>query len=350
METETFQKWYYEKFFKKDRLDYPFGVFIRDIMNDLVPEALFRNRMGFDDKAPTSAVKEVKYYLLNTPSYILKQKIYLDNNEEELKSFSALMSRIPTANPNPLIYYGQISNQTTQVTSPLFSNLGVSEFKFNEESDAAKGIPHIKIGADGGFFKKINFMAHDFSKIRTALAMESLADKGSKYFFFYYQLSIESIGTNMFNYDSVVCVPSNPLGIDTEENDTGIAGYYKVIDIQDNINKNGLYTSTSKADWVFNPRYLNREKEKAVLSPGTSIIIKDSLDVGINSPKNYIFQLLENDINSIINMQAESAQVEENKNVAKKDAEKEKEPEKMNYDREERFKNPTLAPKKDTKK
>ena len=34
--------------------------------------------MGFDDKAPTSAVKEVKYYLLDTPSEKLKQNQLLN--------------------------------------------------------------------------------------------------------------------------------------------------------------------------------------------------------------------------------------------------------------------------------
>lgn len=344
IETEIFQKWYYEKFFKKDRIDYPFGVFLRDIMTDLVPEALYRNRPGFDDRSPTSAVKEVQYYLLNEPGEKLKIKLYQQNNNDDLKELSTMLSRIPTSNPKPLIYFGQINNQTTQVPSPLFSNLGVSEFKFNEEEDAKKGIPHIKIGADGGFFTKVGFMAQDFSKIRTAMALESLADKASRYFFFYYQLSIESMGTNMFNYDSVVCVPSNPLGGDSQENDTGIAGYYKVINISDSIDANNNYISTSKADWVFNPRYLDREKDKLVKAPSSEMIIKDRVDCSINDPRNYVAELLENDVNTIINNQAQNMPDQEKKDNAKKD--KEKKPEKidMKIDKEEKF-DKTPSPK-----
>lgn len=345
IETETFQKWYYEKFFRKDRLDYPFGVFIRDIMLDLVPEALHRNRTGFDDRSPTSAVKEVQYYLLDEPSEKLKQYVYIRNNLDDLKELSKMLSRIPTSNPKPIIYFGQINNQTTQVPSPLFSNLGVSEFKFNEEEDAKKGIPHIKIGADGGFFTKVGFSAQDFSKIRTAMALESLADKASRYFFFYYQLSIESMGTNMFNYDSVVCVPSNPLGGDSQENDTGVAGYYKVINISDNIDANNYYTSTSRADWVFNPKYADREKDKMVKAPSSDMIIKDRVDCSINDPKNYIEEVLENDVNTIINAQAQNMPQQDKKEEAKKDNEKKPEKIEMKVDKEEKFGTKTPTPK-----
>lgn len=346
IEVDTFQRWYHDKFFKKDRLDYPFGVFVRDVMNDLVPEALFRNRTGFDDKSPTSAVKEVKYYLLSEPNDKLKLKLYLNNDDEDLKELSSLLSRTPTSNPKPLIYFGQINNQTTQVTSPLFSNLGVSEFNFNEEQDAAKGIPHIKIGADGGFFSRVDFQAQDFTKIRTAMALESLADKASRYFFFYYQIGIESMGTNMFNYDSVVCIPSNPLGIDTEENDVGIAGYYKITGISDRfIGQTNSYTSNSRGDWVFNPKYLNREKQKINKAPVTNMIIRDKLDISVNSPINYVFELLENDVTSIINNQANNLQKTNKKSNAKKEK-KPKEPEKMRVDREEKIKSPTISPKK----
>ena len=225
IEAETFQKWYYSKFFKKDKLEYSFGAFISDIITDLVPEALYRNRVGFDDKAPTSAIKQIQYYLKEEIPDDLKKNIYLNYDKNELKKFSNILDKNPTSKPKPLIYYGQVNNQTTQITSPLFSNLGVSEFKFNEIQDSRKGIPHIKIGADGGIFTNVSFNAQDFSKIRTALAMEALADQASRYFLFYYQLDITMLGNNLFGYDSVVCVPSNPLGIDTEENDPGIAGY-----------------------------------------------------------------------------------------------------------------------------
>ena len=54
VESTTFQKWYYNKFFQKDRIDYPFGSFISDIMEDLVPQATYKNKVGFDSRAPIS--------------------------------------------------------------------------------------------------------------------------------------------------------------------------------------------------------------------------------------------------------------------------------------------------------
>ena len=46
---------------------------------------------------------------------------------------------------------------------------------------------HVKIGADGGIVTKVDFQAQDFKLIRSALAFDALADKSSRYFFFYYQ-------------------------------------------------------------------------------------------------------------------------------------------------------------------
>lgn len=345
VEAETFQKWYYKKFFKKDRLEYSFGAFMTDIITDLVPEALYRNRVGFDDKAPTSAVKQTQYYLKENIPQDLKRKLYLDYDKNDLRKLSSILDRNPASKPRPIIYYGQINNQSTQVTSPIFSNLGVSEFKFNEMQDAAKGIPHIKIGADGGIFTSVDFNAQDFSKIRTALAMEALADKASRYFFFYYQLNITMLGNNMFNYDSVVCVPSNPLGIDSEENDPGIAGYYKVKSLSDSLDANNSYTTTARADWAFNPRNNDREKDKPIAAPVADITITDYVDVSINDPQRYLIELLENNPDVIINSQLQKMQIPSDnpKEQAKKDAvEPQKTP--KNIDLSEKL--PTKTPNK----
>lgn len=324
IEVGVFQKWYYEKVLKKDRLEYAFGSFMMDIMTDLVPEALYRNRVGFDDKAPTTALKEVQYYLKSSPSEDLIRDIYIQNDLNRLKEFTNLLVRnAPLKKIKPLIYYGQLNNQTTQVPSPLFANLGISEFKLNEIEDAAKGIPHIKIGADGGFFTSVSFNKTDFPLIRTALTLESLADKASRYFFAYYQLTINMMGTNMFNYDSVVCVPANPLGINTEENDIGIVGYYKVKSTTDSLDSDNNYTTTAIADWVFNPRQQNREKQKDSSGPYSDRVITDKISLAITNPENYVIEFLENDPNTIIALQAQKMQPPKKK--TKEEAKKEKE-------------------------
>ena len=319
IETSVFQKWYYNKFYKKDRLEYAFGTFINDMITDLVPEALYRNRVGFDDKAPTSAIKQNQFYLKQTIEDELRHNLYMNDDINNLKLFSKFISKNPTDNAKPLIYLGQLNNISTQVASPIFSNYGNSEFNFNELQDSQKGISHIKVGSDGGLLTSINFNATDFSKIRTALAMESLADKASRYFFFYYKLNLEMLGNNMFAYDSVVCVPSNPLGIDTEQNDIGIAGYYKIVDTTDSLDANNNYTTTAQADWVYNPRNDNREKQKISSAPIAKMRIVDTVSAKATDPINYIQELIENDVNTVINSQLQNM-----KNIQKKTSEKAK--------------------------
>lgn len=303
VETGVFQKWYYNSYYKKDKLEYSFGTFIQDLAKELMPEILYRNRVGFDDKAPISAVKLNQYYLKGKVSKDIRNSVYLDDNIENLKSLSNLISKRPSENLSPLIYVGQLTNLTTQIGSPLFSKYGNVYFNFNEQQDAERGIMHIKVGADGGMLTGVGFNAQDFQKIRTALALESLADKASRYFFFYYSISLEMLGNNMFNYDSVVCVPSTPLGIDTEENDIGIAGYYKVKETRDSISESGEYRTSAQADWIYNPKNSSREKQKITSAPTRKGRIGDSLPESVTNPINYIIEFLENDPSTIINSQ-----------------------------------------------
>lgn len=343
VETGVFQKWYYNKIYKKDRLEYSFGAFVAEIMLDLVPEVLYRNRVGFDDKAPTTAVRRTEYYLTRPVPLQLKNKLYLNGDEADLKELSKHISKNPTNKPQPLLYFGQVANKTTTIPSPLFSKYGNSKFDFNELNDASKGILHVKIGADGGIVENVNFSAQDFSRIRSALAFESLANNQSRYFFFYYKLNMEMLGNNAFSYDSVVCVPSNPLGIDSEINDPGIAGYYKVTKSRDILDVYGNWRTNVDADWFYNPKNETREKNKSDINPVSFVpTITDELPASVNDPINYFVELLENDALSVINAQAQNVNKpdKKDKEKAKKDKQKPEKPTNK-LDKEEKMSNKT---------
>jgi len=319
VESGVFQKWYYNKFYKKDKLEYSFNSFMTDIINDLVPEVLYRNRVGFDDKAPTTAVKQTQFYLKGQVSDQLKNDLRIKGDTTDLKKLSELLSKNPTNKPLPVIYYGQLTNKTTQIASPIFSSGGISEFSFNEIQDSRKGILHIKVGSDGGMMTSIDFKQMDLKYIRSALAAEALTDKASRYFLALYQLGINMMGNNIFSYDSVVCVPSNPLGIDSEVYDPGIAGYYKVKETNDSFDATNKYTTTATADWTFSPKLDDREKTKTSAEPIASVKITDSIPASVNDPINYVIELIENDAMAIIN-----AELQKLKKPEKKTAEKAK--------------------------
>jgi hypothetical protein len=325
IETTTFQTWFYEKYFKTDMLDYNFGRFIQDILDDLVPEASFRNPVGFSDGSPFSLVSRVDGYIKGPVSIDLKRQLYLNKSDEELGMFTKYLERFPTSNgSNPILYYGQLTNPTSQISSPTFSNLGVEEFSYNEFKDAEKGIPHIKIGSDGGFYTELGFEAQDFSKVRSAYMLEALANKASRYFQFQYSLNLTTIGNNLFEASSVICVPSNPLGISSDTHDPGISGYYKVISTSDSISADLMYLTKARCNHVFDPNSRQLDKKRPKENPTSREWINDSVPLRETDPILYIGQLLDNDINAIINLEAEKASVP--KKIVKEKAEKNRTP------------------------
>lgn len=287
VETQTFQTWYYEHCISKNRGEYSYGAFISDIVNDLIPRILFRNSVINTNSA--SSIKLKNYFLdKDGVSEQLKKDVYLTDNIDKLKEFCKKLSlNVGSNNPNSLIYVAQINSVSSNAQAPYMSN-NLKNFKYDETKDNSRGIIHIKLGADGGIVKNANFSATDNSRIRSAYAFEALANNASKVLLYYYQMNIDLLGNNVFDYDSFVCVPLNALGLESSESDPGLAGYYKVLSTDDRIDSNLSYNSSANCTWQFS---VEIDKNKSAVDTGNlsdNNKIKDYIEASTNDPLNYI--------------------------------------------------------------
>lgn len=301
VETQTFQTWYYEHCISKNRGEYSYGAFVTDIFNDLVPRVLFRNNV-LNTNSPSSI--KLKNYFLDRDgiSEQIKKDIYLTDNVDKLREFCKKLSiNVGPNNPISLIYASQINSVSSNAQTPFMSN-NLKNFRYDEIKDNSRGIMHIKFGADGGIVKNASFSATDNSRIRSAYAYESLANNASKVLLYYYQMSIDLLGNNVFDYDSFVCVPLNALGLESSENDPGLAGYYKVLSTQDRIESNLTYNSSATCTWQFS---VEVDKNKSATDTGDlndNNKVKDFIEASTNDPINYV----RNQISVVVEQQTTS--------------------------------------------
>ena len=148
-------------------------------------------------------------------------------------------------------------NQSNQNTSHYLKRV-TARTNFNEDKDIAEGIPHVKIGADDGLLKTVNFSANDFPGLRTALWAQNLTDSAENLLRYYYSVNVSTVGNNIFFKGGFFGIPPNLLGIENDEFDPGISGYYVIQTVSDSLSL-GDYTTSIYGTWQSNPR-LNQGK------------------------------------------------------------------------------------------
>lgn len=285
VERDTFQSWFYENCISKDMKSYSFGAFVTDIINDLIPRITYRNQIL---NTKSSSVIKVKYLNFN-PNFTDEQKrdLYQKDNIDNLLEFGRHLSAAPDSlHTNKIIYISEQNSISSNEQSPSMKN-NPGNFIYDEAEDSKNGILHIKPGADSGLLKSVSFSAHDNSKIRSAYAIEALANSASRILLFYYSMNLSMIGNNVFEYDNFVCVPLNALGLESSDSDPGIAGYYKVLGTNDTIDNSLNYNTTADCVWVRSPK-VNKYQNLFTIKIDEIEKIKDNLRLETNTFEKYI--------------------------------------------------------------
>ena len=265
VELSYFQKWYYENYTRKGRLVYTFGEFVTDITKIMIPDILENNSVGLFGKKRIGTIERINYLTTMKPSEKstkeLFKNIYYTNSKDSLKKLSSSVNRTSetktTKNLLSYIHYSLVRNPSNQNTSPYLKRV-TAKTNFNEDQDVAQGIPHVKVGADDGLLKNISFTATDFPGLRMALWAENLTDSAENLLRYYYSANVETIGNNVFFKGGFFGIPPNLLGIENDEFDPGISGYYTIQKVNDSLSL-GNYTTQVYGTWVTNPR-LNQGK------------------------------------------------------------------------------------------
>ena len=260
IELSYFQKWYYENYTRKGRLIYTFGEFVTDITKTMIPDILENNGIGLFGKKRVGTIERINYLTTLKPSDSstkeLFNNLYLNNNKDDLRNLSSKVKRTSetktTKNLLSFIHYSLVRNPSNQNTSPYLKRV-TAKTNFNEDQDIAQGIPHIKIGADDGLLKNVSFTATDFPGLRTALWAQNLTDSAENLLRYYYSANVETIGNNVFFKGGFFGIPPNLLGIENDEFDPGISGYYVIQKVSDSLSL-GNYTTQIYGTWTTNPR------------------------------------------------------------------------------------------------
>lgn len=310
IEVKTFQKWLYEKFYSRNNISFSLGEFMDQIIEDLVPQALYRERtypqqntrLTIQDYTFCSIKDDNSFNYLNNMRETLE---HFEVNNESIQQLVGLLDRYKT-DGKPLVVYSKLDIPSIQeITSCSFNVNTTNDLNLNEDQDAEHGIPHLVIGSDGGMFLSADFSQIDLKGLRTGIALQALTDQNSSNFFYQYNLTAQVIGSSLFNHGSFICIPRPPLGFEGAKHDIGIVGYYKVKDLKDSLTP-GSYKSTVSADWFWNPRQgkdgtLENSNVNVAKSPTE---IKDFINKETLTPLSYVKYLLEKDAISISNIDA----------------------------------------------
>jgi len=258
---DLFQKWYYQNYTSKNRITYAFGDFLSDIMTKLVPQILEGSSNPMFGANKIGTIKPLVYLTKmtgNKKDVALFRKVYTTNNKSY---FDSLSSKLKTNNDlrtskdiKSVVLYTNLKNPSNPVGS-IFLKRKFKNMKppfFAEKEDIKYNAPHIKIGADRGLLKTINFSSQNFPGLRTALWAQSLVDSAEVLLKYKYSAAISTVGNNVFFRGGFFTVAANPLGIGNDAFDPGIVGYYVIQNVSDSISP-GSYETSFNGTWMYNP-------------------------------------------------------------------------------------------------
>lgn len=331
IELQTFTKWLYKHYNQKTRIEYSLSDFLKDMVEELVPQAISRNNTGFYNKNSIGSIRHMLYYtklnLNNTTDLKLINDVY--KQPYDSNNLSAIFSSEKNKDSKGLIYFSQMLNPLNNYTSPYFRKYIAKEAananSFNFVKDSEIGIPHVQIGADRGLIKKVGFSAIEQPFLASSLVKQAMADGDTRLPRYAYNINVDMFGNNLFNQAGFIAVP--PFGVEGGVDvDLGLTGYYIVTKINDNISVDGGYSTSVTAIWHGNP--LVNKKEKATLEDSAdNTEIKENI---VFTVEDYIKDLLDLDPSTLKSLgitsqpitkekKSDAAIQEENKEKPKRD-------------------------------
>lgn len=294
VESTTFSKWLYRHFDQRVRTEYSLSSIMKDIMEELVPEALYRSNTGFYSKNAIGPIRHLLYYTINPDKKTLEE-IY--KNTVDFTKLRSIFAPEYKKEAEPMIYYTQMLNPLNDYTSPFHRKyiarrvMGSNKFDLNKDSEL--GIPHVAIGAAKGIIKKTSFNAIEQPALATSLVMQSMADGNTRLPRYAYNVEVDMFGNNLFSQAGFLAVP--PFGIENSVDIAlGITGYYVITKVSDNIAIDSGYST--KVSAIFHDNPLQNKRKGAVATTKQNNSNKEGLIEYIDfSVKDYIKELLELD-------------------------------------------------------
>jgi len=294
IESTTFSKWLYRHFDQRVRTEYSLSSIMKDIMEELVPEVLYRSNTGFYTKNSIGPIRHLLYYTIN-PDKKLLEEVY--KGRVDFSKLRSIFAPEYKKEAEPMIYYTQMLNPLNDYTSPFhrkyIARRVMGNDKFDLSKDSEYGIPHVAIGAAKGIIKKTSFNAIEQPALATSLVVQSMADGNTRLPRYAYNVEVEMFGNNLFSQAGFLAVP--PFGIENSVDVAlGITGYYIITKVSDNVSIDGVYTT--KVSAIFHDNPLQNKRKGAIATTKQNNSNKEGLVEYIDfTVKDYIKELLELD-------------------------------------------------------
>lgn len=230
-------------------------------MTKLVPEILENESSSLFGNNRIGSIKPINYLTTMTgdkKDVALFRKIYTDGSDSSSLTNLQLKLKLnsdtkTSRNLTSVALYTNVVRNPTNPVGSIYLKRNLKGTNFDEKRDIKFNAPHIKIGADSGLLKSINFSAQDFPGLRAALWHNSLADSAETLLKYKYSANVVTIGNNVFFRGGYFTIPNNPLGLSKDSYDPGIVGYYVIQKVSDSVSI-GNYETNIQGTWVYNPQ------------------------------------------------------------------------------------------------
>lgn len=256
IEINTFKNWLHRNFIQKNRVEYSFSAFMDDIIEDLIPEALYRNNTGFYRQNSIGSIRHLNYFTNLKPNNEKIKNLY--HKTVDFAELRKLFTTEKSKEAQPMIYYSQMLNPINEYASPYhkkyIAKKTANNENFSADIDSQFGIPHVIIGSSKGLIKKVSFNAMEQPFLATSLVMQSMADGNTTLPRYAYNITVDMFGNNLFNHAGFLAVP--PFGIESGiDTSLGFTGYYVVTKVSDSLSIDGGYSTSVTAIWHDNPLF-----------------------------------------------------------------------------------------------
>ena len=265
----AFADFWYKNVIAKNKKTYPLLIFIRELVDQLVVQAM-GSRCGIETGKPSeSRASRIRTNFLTLPSkdgrdplkelereaYSLNGDIQIEQlNKMDLNDKNEVLG-VSNALYNAELARAQHSEEQYHYLMVFVESLTPHGFKGNENEDRLAGIPHLKIHQ--GILKSIVFEKTDIPGYREArMEQMMIQNQWNPYIQLtnVYNVGLETVGNTMFYPGSYFYIDplaegtfGGSIGIPTTENSLsnimGLGGYHMIIATTNRIDASGFSTN-----------------------------------------------------------------------------------------------------------
>jgi hypothetical protein len=250
-----FSEWYNEFVLKPDRLTYPIVYFLRDLLSNLVVDALVEICLNKNyDKSftftTTSALSYQNVFNKDGPKSTYSQPIIDLVTNAGLFPFVTDPADVGAdTNINDIYNYLLVVPQYNSI-----SNIGRGLYG----DDIKRGVYHFEYGTDRGILKSLKFSKTDMQYIREARFFQTNGQDGLMQLGAVYSVDLEMFGNSLFYPGMEIFI--NPFSLGGDEfkpttggsiaNKLGLGGYHLITKVNSSISA-GKFATSIKALFVY---------------------------------------------------------------------------------------------------